>query len=45
MKLNNSTVAKFATVQTEVKLEQNSVVAKNATTTSDGKTYQVEYFN
>ncbi|MEX1057805.1 MAG: hypothetical protein WED11_08735, partial [Natronospirillum sp.] len=26
-------------------LERMSVVAKNATTASDGKTYQVEYFN
>ncbi len=26
-------------------LERNSVVAKNATTASDGKIYQVEYFN
>lgn len=26
-------------------LEKNSVVAKNATTAADGKTYQVEYFN
>lgn len=26
-------------------LERNSVVAKNATTASDGKTYEVEYFN
>lgn len=26
-------------------LDRNSVVAKNATTASDGKTYQVEYFN
>ena len=29
----------------EGELEQNSVVAKNATTATDGKTYQVEYFN
>ena len=26
-------------------LEDNSVVAKFATTASDGKTYQVEYYN
>ncbi|MDG4868644.1 hypothetical protein P8631_11595 [Guyparkeria sp. 1SP6A2] len=26
-------------------LERNSVVAKNATTAADGKTYQVEYSN
>jgi len=29
----------------EKELERNSVVAKNATTGTDGKTYQVEYFN
>ncbi len=29
----------------EKELEQKSVVAKNATTAADGKTYQVEYFN
>ena len=29
----------------EGELEQKGVVAKNATTGSDGKTYQVEYFN
>jgi hypothetical protein len=29
----------------EGELDQNSVVAKNATTAADGKTYQVEYFN
>lgn len=29
----------------EGELERNSVVAKNATTASDGKMYQVEYFN
>jgi len=26
-------------------LERDSVVAKNATTAADGKTYQVEYYN
>ena len=26
-------------------LEREAVVAKNATTAADGKTYQVEYFN
>jgi len=26
-------------------LERSAVVAKNATTAADGKTYQVEYFN
>ena len=29
----------------EGELERDSVVAKNATTAADGKTYQVEYFN
>jgi len=29
----------------EGELQRNSVVAKNATTASDGKTYQVEYYN
>ena len=29
----------------EKELSRDSVVAKNATTASDGKTYQVEYFN
>ncbi len=29
----------------EKKLDKNSVVAKNATTASDGKTYNIEYFN
>ncbi|MBR4518933.1 MAG: virulence RhuM family protein [Victivallales bacterium] len=36
-----STVAKFATVETK----QQSVVSIFATTASNGKTYQVEYFN
>jgi prophage maintenance system killer protein len=30
---------------TEEELDRNSVVAKNATTANDGKTYVVEYFN
>jgi len=30
---------------TEGELDRKSVVAKNATTASDGKTYQVEYYN
>ena len=29
----------------EGELDKNSVVAKFATTASDGKTYQVDYFN
>ena len=29
----------------EVELDRDSVVAKNATTAADGKTYQVEYYN
>jgi hypothetical protein len=29
----------------EKELDKNSVVAKNATTASDGKTYQVEFYN
>lgn len=29
----------------EGELERSAVVAKNATTAADGKTYQVEYFN
>jgi prophage maintenance system killer protein len=32
-------------VFTEGELERHSVVAKNATTAADGKTYQVDYFN
>lgn len=35
----------FNNIFKEGELERNSVVAKNATTASDGKTYQVEYFN
>ena len=30
---------------TDAELDREAVVAKNATTASDGKTYQVEYFN
>ena len=29
----------------EYELERNSVVANSATTTTDGKTYQVDYYN
>lgn len=29
----------------DAELDRESVVAKNATTAADGKTYQVEYFN
>lgn len=35
----------ISNVFNEGELERNSVVAKNATTASDGKIYQVEYFN
>ncbi|HVV04150.1 MAG TPA: RhuM family protein [Puia sp.] len=35
----------LSSVFQENELERNSVVAKNATTGTDGKTYQVEYFN
>ena len=35
----------FANIFKEKELDRNSVVAKNATTASDGKTYQVEYYN
>lgn len=35
----------ISNVFNEGELERNSVVAKNATTASDGKMYQVEYFN
>jgi hypothetical protein len=35
----------IANIFKEKELEKNSVVAKNATTGADGKTYQVEYFN
>lgn len=35
----------ISNVFSEEELERNSVVAKNATTASDGKIYQVEYFN
>jgi prophage maintenance system killer protein len=35
----------LSNIFTEKELDKNSVVAKNATTASDRKTYQVEYFN
>ena len=35
----------FKNVFNERELDRNSVVAKNATTGPDGKTYQVEYYN
>jgi len=35
----------FKKIFNEGELNRNSVVAKNATTASDGKTYQVEYYN
>lgn len=35
----------LSSVFKEKELEKESVVAKNATTASDGKTYQVEYYN
>ena len=43
----SATCAKFAQVQTEGgrTLTHDSVVANFATTTADGKTYRVEYFN
>jgi prophage maintenance system killer protein len=35
----------IANIFREKELDRNSVVAKNATTASDGKTYQVDYYN
>ena len=35
----------FTNIFKEKELQRNSVVAKNATTASDGKIYQVEYYN
>jgi hypothetical protein len=35
----------IANIFSEKELDRNSVVAKNATTASDGKTYQVDYYN
>jgi hypothetical protein len=43
---DNSVISKhLSNVFKEKELDRLSVVAKNATTGSDGKTYQVEYFN
>ncbi len=35
----------LANIFKELELDKDSVVAKNATTAADGKTYQVEYYN
>lgn len=35
----------FRNIFSSGELERDSVVAKNATTAADGKTYQVEYYN
>lgn len=35
----------FTNIFADKELDRNSVVAKNATTAADGKTYQVEYYN
>ena len=40
-----STVANFATVQNKDELDKDSVVAKFETTATDGKSYQIEYYN
>lgn len=43
---DKSTISRhIRNIFTEGELSQNSVVAKIATTASDGKTYQVEYYN
>ena len=43
---DKSTVSRHITnVFSDGELEREAVVAKNATTASDGKTYQVEYYN
>lgn len=43
---NKSTISKhIKNIFTECELQRNSVVAKFATTASDGKTYQVDYYN
>jgi len=43
---NKSTISRHINnIFSEGELEQNSVVAKNATTASDGKIYQVDYYN
>jgi len=40
-----ATATYYATVQTEGEFERDSVVANFAITASDGKTYQVDYYN
>lgn len=43
---DKSTISKhIKNIFTECELQRNSVVAKFATTASDGKTYQVDYYN
>lgn len=43
---NKSTISRhLKNIFEEGELEKNSVVAKNATTASDGKTYQVDFYN
>ena len=43
---NKSTISRhISNIFSEGELERNSVVAKFATTASDGKTYQMDYFN
>ena len=43
---NKSTISRhLSNVFNKGELEKDSVVAKNATTANDGKTYQVEYFS
>jgi len=43
---DNSVISRhFRNVCTTGELERAAVVAKNATTAADGKTYQVEYYN
>ncbi|XVN42280.1 MAG: virulence protein RhuM/Fic/DOC family protein [Candidatus Rickettsia vulgarisii] len=45
-KLDKSVISRhLKKIFVDQELDENSVVAKNATTASDGKTYQVEYYN